>query len=107
MAQPNYNDDEVKTLLAMYAELGNKGIDEIALKLEKSVPSVRSKLIREKVYEPEEKKPVRKNGLTKKELHAELRVLTGLEHNGLMGATKDAIKELITLFKKKKKNDKV
>lgn len=104
MAQPNYNDDEVKILKEMYAELGNKGIDDIAKALDKSVPSVRSKLIREKVYVPEEKKPARKNGPTKKELHAELRILTGLEHNGLMGATKDAIKELITLFKAKQKN---
>lgn len=107
MAQPNYNDNEVTKLKDMYSKLGNKGLDEIAKELGKTVPSVRSKLIRENVYVPEEKKPARKNGPTKKELHATLREITGCELNGVMGATKEALLELITLFEEKKKDGKI
>lgn len=98
--QPNYSEDEVKYLLQMYDTLGNKGLDEIAEKLKKSVVSVRSKLIKEGVYVAEEKKPKRKNGPNKKELLQELRQLTGGELDGLLGATKPSIQELIDIFKK-------
>ena len=102
--QPNYSEQEVETLLKMYKNLGNKGLDQIAETLSKSVVSVRSKLIREGVYVVEEKAPKRKNGPNKKELLQELRQITGGELDGLIGATKPAIQELISLFQNKKKD---
>ena len=40
----------VDSMIEMYNELGNDGLDEIADSLGKSVRSVRSKLVREGVY---------------------------------------------------------
>ena len=56
MAKVNYTDEQVKELVTLYSELGNKGLDHISEKMEKSVPSIRAKLIKEGVYVPEEKK---------------------------------------------------
>lgn len=106
MPKVNYTNEQVKKLITLYSEKGNKGLDEIAETLEKSVPSIRAKLIKEGVYVPEEKKAAtRKNGPSKKELLNTLRGITGLDHNGLDNATKNAIKEIIMLVKKKNKGE--
>jgi len=70
-------------------------IEEIAASIEKSVRSVRSKLVREGVYVAKPKAQARKQeGPTKKELLRDLEA-TGFDVQGFEGATKDAITRLI------------
>lgn len=96
----NYTDEMVQTILDMYAELGNAGMEQIAQAIGRPVRSVRSKLVREGVYvaTPKAPKVERDEGPTKKELIAQLEgtfpeeVLTGL-----MPATKAAIQAVISL----------
>ena len=47
----NYTAAMVDQMVSMYNELGNDGIEDIAIELDKSVRSVRSKLVREGVYD--------------------------------------------------------
>lgn len=96
----NYTEDEVTELKGMYAELGNEGLEEIAEKFGKTVRSIRAKLVREQVYfAPDKPASTKKNeGPTKKELIVKLSTLTGSKHEGIDGATKGAISELISLF---------
>lgn len=98
----NYTQEDTNKLIALYDELGNDKMDEIAKEMGKSIPSVRSKLVREGVYVPQDKtvKAKKIDGPSKKDLLAELRALTGGEHDGLMGATKAAIQEIIDLLPK-------
>ena len=100
MPKVNYTDEQVTELKDMYAELGNDGLEQIAEHFTKSVRSVRAKLVREQVYvAPEKPTSVKKNdGPTKKELIAQLSAVTGSKHEGIDGATKGAISELIGLF---------
>lgn len=95
----NYSDDEVTRLHTMYAEKGNDGLDEIALTLNKSVRSVRAKLVRDGLYVAPEKsvKASREDGPSKKELLRELET-KGFDPAGLEGATKDAIQRVISLI---------
>ena len=70
-------------------------IDAIAASIEKSVRSVRSKLVREGVYVAKPKATARKQeGPTKKELLRDLEA-TGFNVQGFEGATKEAITRLI------------
>jgi len=74
------------------------GVDvaEIAASIEKSVRSVRSKLVREGVYIAAPKATRTKDaGPTKKELLNDLEQLAPFPVNGFMGATKEAINDLI------------
>lgn len=74
-------------------------VDDIAASIEKSVRSVRSKLVREGVYVAQPKATARKSDEpTKKELLNELETVYPFDVNGLQGATKDAIKDLLTHF---------
>ena len=74
-------------------------VADIASSIEKSVRSVRSKLVREGVYVAAPKKSARKSDEpTKKELLNELEAVYPFDVNGLTGATKDAIKDLLTHF---------
>ena len=74
-------------------------VADIASSIEKSVRSVRSKLVREGVYVAAPKKSARKNDEpTKKELLNDLEAVYPFDVNGLTGATKDAIKDLLTRF---------
>ena len=74
-------------------------VDDIAASIEKSVRSVRSKLVREGVYVAAPKKTSRKSDEpTKKELLNSLEAVYPFDVNGLQGATKDAIQTLLTHF---------
>ena len=95
----NYTEAMVETMLQMYAELGNEGLDTIAETIGKAVRSVRSKLVREGVYvaAPEKPKAKKEEGPTKKELLNQLESLVAFDVSGLMGATKEAIAHVIAL----------
>lgn len=94
----NYSDEDVSKLRTMYAELGNAGLDEIAKALGKSLRSVRAKLVRDGLYVAPEKsaKATKEDGPSKKELLMELEA-KGFNPEGFEGATKDAIKRVISL----------
>lgn len=97
--QPNYTDEQVAEAVQMYGELGNEGLDAIAEKLEKSVASVRSKLVREGVYKASPKGAVKADrGPTKKEMLRELEQVSTLDVKQFQGATKEGIAALIGLF---------
>lgn len=95
----NYTDAQVEKLVNMYQSLGNEGLDEIATALNKSVRSVRSKLVREGVYVASAKpsKVAKDLGPSKKELLNELESIVGFDVTGLTGATKEAIAQVIAL----------
>jgi len=74
-------------------------VDAIADAIDKSVRSVRSKLVREGVYVAAPKATAKKsNEPTKKELLNTLEGIAPFPVDGLMGATKEAIKDLIAYF---------
>ena len=97
----NYTDEMVATATEMYTELGNDGMDAIAEAIGRSVRSVRSKLVREGVYvAPEKPEPKPKDeGPTKGEMLTELAGLVDFSVDGLAGATKAAIANVIELAK--------
>ena len=91
----NYTAEMVDSMIEMYNELGNDGLDQIAETLDKPVRSVRSKLVREGVYVAQPKAAARKqDGPTKKELLRDLEA-TGFDVVGFEGATKDALVRLM------------
>ena len=92
----NYSDEQINLLRTMYAEKGNAGLEEIAAKLEKSVRSVRAKLVREGLYVTPDKpvKAAKEEGPSKKELLSQLDAM-GFESKGFDGATKEALGRLI------------
>jgi len=95
-SQTNYSAELTSQIVEQY----QAGVDvaEIATAIDKSVRSVRSKLVREGVYVAKPKVASKKvQGPTKKEL---LRDLENLEFDvtGFEGATKDAIERLIAHF---------
>lgn len=74
-------------------------VEDIASAIDKSVRSVRSKLVREGVYVATPKAKARKSDEpTKKELLIQLEQIAPFAVDGFMGATKEAIKELIGHF---------
>jgi hypothetical protein len=94
----NYSDEDVSRLHTMYAEMGNDGLDEIAKALGKSLRSVRAKLVRDGLYVAPEKsaKAPKDEGPSKKALLIELEA-KGFDPKGFEGASKDAIKRVISL----------
>jgi len=97
MSKVNYSEEVTSKIVADY-EAGMP-IEDIALSIDRSVRSVRSKLVREGVYKTAEKAPAKKMGPSKKELLIELEGLAPFEVDGLSGATKTAISTLINHFK--------
>lgn len=93
----NYTDAQIEKMGEMYAELGNEGLDQIAEALGKTVRSVRSKLVREGLYQAAPKKTAAKKdmGPSKKELLNELEAVVGFDVTPLQGATKEGIQRLI------------
>jgi len=93
----NYSADMVDSMVAMYEELGNDGLDQIAAELDKTVRSVRSKLVREGVYVASPKKAAAKQeGPSKKEILREIES-NGFDVSGFEGATKAALSRLISV----------
>jgi len=91
----NYTAEMVESMIEMYSELGNDGLDEIADTLGKSVRSVRSKLVREGVYVASAKKVATKqDGPSKKELLRDIEA-SGFDVSGFEGATKLALTRLM------------
>ena len=91
----NYTAEMVDSMIEMYNELGNDGLDEIADSLGKSVRSVRSKLVREGVYVASPKKTAAKqDGPSKKEILRDIEA-TGFDVSGFEGATKMALTRLM------------
>ena len=91
----NYTAEMVDSIIEMYNELGNDGLDEIADSIGKSVRSVRSKLVREGVYVASPKKAAAKqDGPSKKEILRDIEA-TGFDVSGFGGATKMALTRLM------------
>ena len=94
----NYTAEMTNAIIAQY-EAG-VSVESIAADIDKSVRSVRSKLVREGVYVAAPKATARKsNEPTKKELLIELESLAPFAVDGFMGATKEAINDLIRHLK--------
>ena len=93
----NYTDEMIDRITEMYEDMGNEGMEQIAEAVGRSVRSVRSKLVNLGVYVKQDApvKAVKREGPTKKEMLMTLEALVPFEVDGLMGATKDAIGELI------------
>ena len=97
MKAVNYTPELTAQIVDQYQS--GVSVADIASSIEKSVRSVRSKLVREGVYVAAPKKSARKNDEpTKKELLNDLEAVYPFDVNGLTGATKDAIKDLLTHF---------
>ena len=97
MKAVNYTPELTAQIVDQYQS--GVSVADIASSIEKSVRSVRSKLVREGVYVAAPKKSARKSDEpTKKELPNELEAVYPFDVNGLTGATKDAIKDLLTHF---------
>jgi hypothetical protein len=94
----NYTPELTAAIIDQY----QAGVDvaTIAADIDKSVRSVRSKLVREGVYVAQPKAASRKDtGPTKKEMLIELEAVAPFAVDGFMGATKEAINDLIHHFK--------
>jgi hypothetical protein len=93
----NYTDEMIDQITEMYEDMGNEGMDQIAEAVGRSVRSVRSKLVTLGVYVKQDQpvKVAKREGPTKKELLNTLEAIVPFEVDGLMGATKAAIEELI------------
>ena len=97
MKAVNYTPELTAQIVDQYQS--GVSVADIASSIEKSVRSVRSKLVREGVYVAAPKKSARKNDEpTKKELLNDLEAVYPFDVNGLTGATKDAIKDLLAHF---------
>ena len=95
MAQVNYSAEMTAQIISDYQN--GVAVEDIASSIEKSVRSVRSKLVREGVYVAQPKAKANKvQGPTKKELLNDLEA-TGFDVSGFEGATKDAIMRLIAM----------
>lgn len=91
----NYTKEILDQIKAMYADLGNDGLEDIAETFGKTVRSIRSKLVREGVYVATPKGPaVKADGPSKKELLRELES-KGFDTEGFEGATKIALSRLL------------
>ena len=94
MAQVNYSAEMTAKIISDY----QNSMVLILPSVEKSVRSVRSKLVREGVYVAKPKAATKSvQGPTKKELLNDLEA-TGFDVQGFEGATKDAIARLIAHF---------
>ena len=101
-ATVNYTDAQIAQMIEMYAEHGNEGLEAIATAIGKSVRSVRSKLVREGLYQAAPKKSAEKKdmGPSKKDLLNQLEDLVGFDVTPLQGATKEGLLNLISFAKK-------
>jgi transposase-like protein len=94
MKAPNYTAELTARIVDDYQS--GVTVEAIAEAIDKSVRSVRSKLVREGVYVAAPKKASRKSDEpTKKELINHLETIAPFPVTGFMGATKEAINDLI------------
>ena len=97
MKNVNYTPEMTAQIVSDY-EAGI-AVEAIAETINKSVRSVRSKLVREGVYIAKPNTTTRKaNEPTKKELLNQLEDVAPFPVDGFMGATKEAINELLSHF---------
>src|SRR5210317_1820992 len=95
--QANYSAEMTAQIISDYQN--GQSVEDIASSIDKSVRSVRSKLVREGVYVAQPKAKANKvQGPTKKELLNHLETIAPFGVTGFMGATKEAINELISHF---------
>lgn len=98
MKAPNYSAEMTAQIISDYQN--GTSVEDIAETVQKSVRSVRSKLVREGVYVAAPKVSARKSDEpTKKEMLIELETVAPFSVDGFMGATKPAILSLINHFK--------
>ena len=94
MKAPNYTAELTAKIVDDYQ--AGVAVEDIAVAIDKSVRSVRSKLVREGVYVAAPKAKARKSDEpTKKELINHLEGIAPFAVNGFMGAPKEAINDLI------------
>ena len=97
MKNVNYTPELTAQIVDQYQQ--GVDVEAIAAAIDKSVRSVRSKLVREGVYIAKPKATTRKaNEPTKKELLNQLEDVAPFPVDGFMGATKEAINELLSHF---------
>ena len=97
MKNVNYTPELTAQIVDQYQQ--GVDVEAIAAAIDKSVRSVRSKLVREGVYIAKPKTTTRKpNEPTKKELLNQLEDVAPFPVDGFMGATKEAINELLAHF---------
>ena len=97
MKNVNYTPELTAQIVDQYQQ--GVDVEAIAAAIDKSVRSVRSKLVREGVYVAKPKVTTRKaNEPTKKELLNQLEDVAPFPVDGFMGATKEAINELLAHF---------
>jgi hypothetical protein len=100
----NYTEEQVSVLVAAYVKNpGNEVVANFAEKFGKSVASIRSKLVREGVYQKEKHvKTVTYSdqGPTKAEILADLSEVTPFDAEGLKGATKTALRDVLVWYQK-------
>lgn len=94
----NYTPEILEKIVAMYAEVGNEGLEDIALAFDKPLRSIRSKLVREGVYVAAPKGAASKaDGPSKKEILRDIEA-HGFPVEGFEGATKIALSRLLGLI---------
>ena len=97
MKAQNYSAELTAKIVSDYQ--AGVDVNDIASAIDKSVRSVRSKLVREGVYVAKPRPTAKKvMGPTKKELLKELESNFGYDVSGLEGATKEAISHLMTVL---------
>lgn len=101
----NYTSEQTAELLALYSNLGNDGIEQIAQTLQKPVKSVISKLVREGVYVSKPRNISKRTSASKKELLNELETIVGFDTTGLANSTKDSLSQLLLYIKKSSLSD--
>ena len=99
MLKINYTPETLNTIKSMYEQLGNEGLEKIALAVDKPITSIRSKLVKEGLYKKADKPTKTLKELSKKEICRELE-LKGIPSKGLEGATKEALSTLLQILSK-------
>jgi len=103
--QPNYTDEMTAKVVEMYDVSGKdnsvENLDKIAEAVGRTSRSVRAKLVKEGAYVVVEKTAVatKDDGPTKKDLIGDLVALTGLSLEGIDGANKPALTELVEFLR--------
>lgn len=93
----NYDEQTTAQLLELYEKHGTEGLSVIAEILGKPVRSVRSKLVREGVYQPQTKNGKKTDGPSKKELLRDIEA-KGFDVTGFESATKPALERLLNFI---------